>query len=254
MSKKLDDKGKTRSRELEMESPAIGIDEAIQLIKKGYERGGDEILTFEEICRHMGIKGGSRSRYMASLKMYGLVAKTGTLGWQITELGKKVASDDKDAIAQSFLTPDIHNEIKAAYPSRPSLGSVIAFLKKKKIKVSPGIVANRYIEGFEYVQKINPNLEVVKPEQKDMKMSQKKFNEDVLKAIRVIGVFLPLEDVKDEKVAINTLSELAKDNNWEKLYWLIEGMKNQSPEEIKKSASKIVEAFELDTGTKIRTN
>ncbi|MCD6477302.1 MAG: hypothetical protein J7K26_04075 [Candidatus Aenigmarchaeota archaeon] len=231
----------------ELNYPAIGIKEAVKLIKKAAKHGKDKVMTFDEICRYMGIKGGSRSRYMASLRLYGLVEKIGT-GWILTDIGKGVADENKQCIIDSFLTPRINKLIRENFKMSPSLASLISFLNKQHLKINSKIIAKRYLEGMEFIKDLlsSEELNIPRDEQIEIKTYM-----DIFKAVRIIGCFSPVEDMKDEKIAANALYKLAKKNNWQRLTWLLEALKDQESEIIKKSSQKIIEAFEKDSKIKI---
>lgn len=238
-------RGRPKGSSREIEYPSIDIAKAISLIKKAFEKGSNRSLTFEEISKYMSVQGGTRSRYLGALKYYGLVSKD-DLGWSITPLGIRVAGDDKKAINECFFVIGIHKKIFETFIDKnPSKDSLVSFLKKEGLKTISETVADRYLNGIEYLKKHDVlKGALIKEETKTIIQEN-----DIYNALRIISVFFPLEDVKDEDEATEKLIKLAEQNHWEKLLWLLKGMKGTG--KLKEKAKDIKDAFEADTKIKI---
>jgi len=245
-----EEKAKTETRgrpkgSSDIEYPSIDVAKAISLIKKAYEKGSDRSLTFEEISKYMGIQGGTRSRYLGALKYYGLVSKD-DLGWNITPLGIRVASDDKKAINECFFMINIHKKVFEIFINKtPSKDNLISFLKKEGLKTISETVADRYLNGIDYLRKHDVLKGALIKEETRTSIQE----DDVYKALRIISVFFPLDDVKDEDNATNTLIDIAEKNHWEKLLWLLKGI--QGTGKLKEKAKDIKDAFEADTKIRV---
>lgn len=246
-----------------VEYPAIDLDTAINLIRKAYAKGKDSIMTFEEINKNMGVKGGSRSVYTNSLKLYGLAEKT-ELGWQITNIGKRVAVSDVRAIASAFLIPEINTLITKIFNGKkPTPDALIAFLKRQNVK-SADVIARRYLRGFEYITKINPFL-VTLDADKILSKEAAKITKDIEKkntdidvykmAIEVGRLFKPLSQ-QDIKAILEELLKMSEKHNMKQFAVIIKNLKDKSEtlneEDLKKELASIsqiaIQIFENELG------
>lgn len=240
--------GRPKGRKALLRLPIKSLEETVEIVKTISEKGGDKMLPFEKMGSFIGLNPKQTAKTLGSMqKEYNLFNKELNNLYTLSDFGKRVAIGEFNAIKEMFSKSPILLDLFNQFGNRIVDEDGVEFYINRNYKVGTNKdkIIKRFLADKAYLEKLQTTKKE-HPEEVSINPAM-----DAFKAIRIIDFFLPLKETKDEKTAINTLYGMAERNNWQSLFWLLEGLKNQPEGSIKKSANKIAEAFEKDYGIKI---
>ncbi len=154
------------------EYPAIGLSEAIECVKKIYDKDYQNKLSKEVIAEHLGYKGlsGASLPVLASLNKYGLLEGRGN-ETHVSDLALMIVVHERGngdrmvAIQKAAASPDLFAELYQKFPGGKGSDSAIRgyLLLKKFIPAAADTAIRSFRETNEFVEaereayaKVNP--------------------------------------------------------------------------------------------------
>jgi hypothetical protein len=155
MSKKIKQKG-GRPRKGRTGLPQVNMIDAIKYTKKAFDTIGTTLKSFSGMAQAMGLSEAFAKRAFGELKDYGLIEQE-SLGWRITDLGRRAVQGDKNAVieilSKNDILQDLFNNFKDKSVSKDYLED---YIKKKRYRynINAELVAERFLETMEYINKL----------------------------------------------------------------------------------------------------
>lgn len=146
-----------RPRKARTGLPSIKMMEAIEWVKKLYDKFGNTLVSFSDVAETIGLKEAYAKIALGKIRSeYGLLDQK-DLGWEITDLGRRAAQGERDAIIQVMkknkILGNLFDEFKDKTVSR---GYLEDFIKKRRYKgfIDTSGIADRFLEYMDYINKI----------------------------------------------------------------------------------------------------
>jgi len=155
MSKKEKKKG-GRPRKGRTGLPQINMIDAIKYTKKAFDTIGTTLKSFGGMAQAMGLTEAFAKRAFGEFKGHGLIEQE-SLGWRITDLGRRAVQGDKNAVIEILtkndILQDLFNNFKDKSVSKDYLED---YIKKKRYRynINAELVAERFLEAMEYINKL----------------------------------------------------------------------------------------------------
>ena len=133
---------------------------AIQYIKKAYDTIGTRLESFKGMHEAMGMPYGQAIKVFGELKDYGLIEPQGT-GYVITDLGKRVSTDDKSAVIEVLEKNNILKKVYAELKDKNFTKSYVEDLVKKGrfgYNLNVSLIAERFMSAVAYIKSLEGEI------------------------------------------------------------------------------------------------
>jgi len=237
--------------------PQVSVIEAIKYIKNAYKEVGNKLKSFDGMTEAMGIKKEFGSRAFGELRDYNLIIQEG-VGWRITDLGRRVASDEKNAVIEVLLKNDIMKHLFDNFKDQNVDKDFLeTYIKKRRLKynINSSTVADRFIDAMKYINGLQ--ISGISELQEKTIGENKEIDIETVKIAKLVGSLSAPNDENEIANLIGELTELAKKHNLKTLFGTMNALKGMlgskiTPSDIiKGSGSRIIEAFEEDLGIEL---
>ena len=225
--------------------PRTSIVEAIELIKKAYDTHGNNLMSFKELIKSMGIPKGRDIFIAGEILQYGFLEKT-AIGWRITQLGKNAILGEQNAVIEAIQKNVIFSDLYHRFADENvTQGSIEDYLKKKYRKgEGVSLIASRFLEIKTYIQE----LEKKTPKSKK---TITKTETNMIEILRLMYSMFPREETeRDIKAQIRKLIKLAEENEYYGFVNFLDGAKLliNSKDDLKKISNQAIKLFEEESG------
>lgn len=133
--------------------PQIDMLVAIDYTTKLYNMYGDASFSIDDLCRAIGVKKAFASRMTGEFKQYELLDQTTSGYWFVTDLGKRTAKGDKDAILTALQNLKIFSDLYLNFKDKEVTRGVIEdYLRKKWNGYNSNLVATRYLDVMNHIR------------------------------------------------------------------------------------------------------
>lgn len=135
--------------------PFTTFPDAVTYARMLYKAQKDKEMTSNDIAKDLGFKGPKAVRIIGALsRTYDLLEKSGKL-WKLSEIGKKVANNDRDALISSFTHDKMFSELFNKFKDRQVTDDAITSSIKTDYKyVDVSEVKNRLKDGINLIKSI----------------------------------------------------------------------------------------------------
>lgn len=137
--------------------PPISIKEAVSLVTKAFEKIGYNETSFKEMAQASGQPFGNAVKLFGHIeKNFGLLERTPQGLWKISDLGRRAAKGEKQAIKEAFEKNPIYRALSTNFWTRNvTVGAVETYLKANyKQGSSTPYITNKFIEAKNYLKKL----------------------------------------------------------------------------------------------------
>ena len=211
--------------------PKRGMPEVIDIAKVLFQRAGDNTFSFSDFKEFLSLEKAAATPLVGILSSdYGIIEKAEG-GWKLSDLGRRIANDDFNAVKESFIRNPIFNDLTSRFEGKSITAGVIIDYLKKKYKKGENvlIIAQRFMEMMGYVKPVE-GVPVGSPEDNQFP------DKNISRWFRVFqlkyALTSPKEDIK--KLAESIENEFKNDKD-EGIRTTAESiMENKSKEEILK--------------------
>jgi len=162
MTKKLIEKQEKKKKEDKVSRksrtglPQVNMIDAIDYVKKAYESAGTNLKSFAGLAKVMGISEVFAKRAFGELREYGVIEQESN-GWRISDLGRRVARDEKSAVIEMLeknpILKTLYSELRDKDYDKDF---VLDFIKKKRFayNINISLVADRFFAAMDYIGKL----------------------------------------------------------------------------------------------------
>ena len=227
--------------------PTISLLQAIKYIKDAHKIIENRLVNSDKLAEVMNIKKQYSSVVFGCLSSdYGLIQRVDA-GWSITELGKRVVKDDRDAIVElikkSNILNQLYNQLKDKDVDKSYIESLI---KNKRGNYNVSYITEKYMEVIDYLNNLsqgNAGRTIIK---KDASSLQSEEAEMIL----LMYSLFPLEKNEDIQSQLQRLIKLSEKMNMFALVNTLCGAKPfiKNKDDLNKIAEPVIKEFEDETG------
>ena len=135
--------------------PQLDMISAIEYTKRAYEKIGTAINSFGAMAEAMEIKKAWATKAFGELSDdYGLIEKVDS-GWRVSGLGRRVVEREKSAVIEVLLKNKKMLELYDKFKDESVTKEFIEdYVKKKKTFITASLVADRFLEAINYINKL----------------------------------------------------------------------------------------------------
>lgn len=198
--------GRPKGAKSKLGIPSKSLSDVAGIIKILYENYGNQVISAYEIRETLNLPKMSASPLIGILKEYGLIKAEGNQ-WVISDLGKRIAEGDREAMLESLKLNSIFKNLINNYGDKDvSPGVIITFLRNNYRKGENALeIAKRYLETMEFISQSNKSKNVV---------LEDKSEGDISKWIKVIQLDFAVNPIKDySKLLDDVITELKTDKD-----------------------------------------
>lgn len=224
--------------------PLVTPFEAIEWIKRGYQEVGKKEKPFARMAEALGLPvARAKAAFGILANNYGLL-KLEHGAWQITNLGERVAKNDKNAVLEVMQTVAILNELYETMKDRDVDRDIIEdYINRKRAGLNAKAITDRYLEIMDYISNSSPIKKEKSGETKGIKPQEAEM-------IRLMYALFPLGKEEDIQSQLDRLIELAEHYNFYSFVNFLQGARPfiKHKEDLQKVAKDAVGYFEDETG------
>ncbi len=138
--------------------PFTTFPEAIEYAKSIWQKAEYREISFGEISKFMKLHEKKAARVLNTLRdFYGIVEKSDTGSWRLTETGKRVAKHDATGLKESFSKDAMFADLMSTYGNKEVTEGVIQdYIKKRYKGVDSEEVKNRFIDAKKIIDGGHP--------------------------------------------------------------------------------------------------
>lgn len=209
---------KGRKRGSKSGLPFTRFSEAVTYAKTLWNAKGDSEMTPSDIAKDLGFKLPKAVRVIGALnRNYNILEKIGKL-WKLSDIGRGVANNDKDALMAAFTNEKMFKELFNEFNGRKVTDEAIASSIKSRYK---------YVDADEVKERLKEGMELLKDKAPAKSANLKGMNEkDLQTIVKLKYALMPpkpeeISELEDKAIEIfermgnetlNTLADLMKQN------------------------------------------